>query len=55
VFKANTQIRAVLYFESDPDNGDGTAQQQFRLSDDPPALAALTALAREPYFNPVRR
>jgi hypothetical protein len=52
VVKANPQIRAVLYFESDPDNGDGTAQQQFRLSDDPVALAALAALGREPYFNP---
>jgi hypothetical protein len=53
--KANAQIRAALYFESDPDNGDGTPQQQFRLSDDPTALAALAVVAREPYFNPVRR
>ena len=49
VFQANPQIRAVLYFESDPD-GNGE-QQQFRLSDDPPALAAFAEMAREPYFN----
>ncbi|MDT4989051.1 MAG: hypothetical protein QOI74_3145 [Micromonosporaceae bacterium] len=54
VFKANPQIRAVLYFDSDPDNGDGTPQQQFRISDDPTVLAAFTELAREPYFNPRR-
>ncbi|HEV7899843.1 MAG TPA: hypothetical protein VGP31_18565 [Planosporangium sp.] len=28
---------------------------EFRVSDDPPALAALTELAREPYVNPPRR
>ena len=55
VFKANPQIRAVLYFESDPDNGDGTPQQQFSLEGDPEALAAFASLAREPYFNPARR
>jgi hypothetical protein len=53
VFKANPQIRAVLYFESDPD-GNGP-QQQFSLSADPPALAAFAQLAREPYFNPAGR
>jgi hypothetical protein len=53
VFQANPQIKAVLYFESDPD-GNG-ANQQFRLADDPDALAAFTALAREPYFNQVAR
>nr|WP_240948142.1 endoglucanase [Planosporangium mesophilum] len=55
VFKANPQIRAALYFESDPDNGNGTPTNEFRVSDDPPALAAFTELAREPYFNPPRR
>jgi hypothetical protein len=54
VFKANPQIRAALYFESDPDNGDGTPNNEFRVSDDPPVLAAFTELAREPYFNPKR-
>jgi len=55
VFKANPQIRAVLYFESDPENGDGTARQQFSLSDDPAAMAAFVSFAREPYFNPAHR
>jgi hypothetical protein len=52
VFKANPQIKAVLYFESDPDGN--PSDGQFRLSDDPHALAACVELAREPYFNPVR-
>jgi Glycosyl hydrolase family 26 len=53
VFRANPQIRAVLYFESDPDGH--PAEQQFRLSSDPPVLAAFAEWAREPYFNPGRR
>ena len=55
MFKANPQIRALLYFESDPENGDGTARQQFSLSDDPAAMAAFVSFAREPYFNPAHR
>jgi hypothetical protein len=55
VFKANQQIRAVLYFDSDPENGDGSPRQEFRVSDDPPVLAAFAALARDPYFNPAPR
>lgn len=51
VVQANPQIRAALYFESNPDNGNGP-NQQFRISDDPLALAAFTGLAREPHFNP---
>jgi hypothetical protein len=54
VFKANPQIRAVMYFESDPTDNKG-ANQQFQLSDDPTALAAFQELAREPYFNPLGR
>jgi hypothetical protein len=50
-FKAHPQIRAVMYFESDPIDNDG-ATQQFELSDDPSALAAFQELAKEPYFNP---
>ena len=42
VFKANPQIRAALYFESDPDNGDGTPMQQFQLSHDATVLGAAT-------------
>jgi len=49
-FKAHPQIRAVMYFESDPTDNEG-ATQQFELSDDPAALAAFKSLAREPYFN----
>jgi hypothetical protein len=49
-FKANPQIKAISYFESDPD-GNGV-KQQFRLLDDPPALAGLADLAQDPYFNP---
>lgn len=49
-FKANPQIKAVTYFESDPD-GNGP-KQQFQLSDDPPAFKAFTQLTTDPYFNP---
>jgi hypothetical protein len=49
VFKANPQIRAVSYFESDPDGNPPTLQ--FKLSDDPEAFAALRALYRDPYFT----
>jgi hypothetical protein len=51
VVKANPQIRAALYFDSDPDNGDGTPQQEFRMSDDPAVLTAFRELAADPYFN----
>jgi hypothetical protein len=49
-FKANPQIKAVAYFESDPD-GNGP-NQQFQLSDDRPAFKAFEKLTRDPYFNP---
>ena len=49
-FKAHPQIRAVMYFESDPTDSE-SANQQFELSDDPSALAAFKALADERYFN----
>lgn len=51
VFKANPQVKAVLYFESNPE-GNGS-DGQFRISDDPDALAAFVEWAREPYFNPL--
>ena len=38
-FKANPQIRAVSYFESDPDENPPTLQ--FKVGDDPPAFEAL--------------
>lgn len=50
VFKANPQIKAVAYFESDPDrNG---PNQHFKLSDDPAAFDAFTELTGDPYFRP---
>jgi hypothetical protein len=53
VFKANPQIKAALYFESDP-AGNG-ADGQFSLADDPAALATFRSLARDAYYNQVRR
>lgn len=47
-FKANPQIKAVVYFESNPD-GNGP-KQQFRLVDDPPAWQAFEELTADPYF-----
>jgi hypothetical protein len=52
-FKANPQVKAVAYFESNPE-GNG-ATQQFRLSDDAPAFRAFAELTRDRYFNPGRR
>ena len=49
-FKANRQIKAVAYFESDPE-GNGP-KQQFQLSGDRPAFHAFTRLTQDPYFNP---
>jgi hypothetical protein len=50
VFKANSQVKAVLYFESDPE--DRKPDGMFSISDDPAALTAFIELARDPYFNP---
>lgn len=49
-FKANKQIKAVVYFESDPE-GNGP-KQQFQLAGDQPAFQQFTRLTRDPYFNP---
>jgi hypothetical protein len=49
-FKANRQIKAVAYFESDPE-GNGP-KQQFQLTGDRPAFRAFARLTRDPYFNP---
>jgi hypothetical protein len=49
LFKDNPQIKGVCYFESNPDAN--ATNQQFRVGDDPPALAALRQLATDPYFN----
>jgi hypothetical protein len=49
-FKANTQIKAIAYFESDPE-GNGP-NQQFQLTGDKAAFRAFAALTRDEYFNP---
>jgi hypothetical protein len=49
-FKANRQIKAVAYFESDPE-GNGP-KQQFQLTGDTAAFQAFARLTRDPYFNP---
>jgi hypothetical protein len=49
VFQRNPQIKAVSYFDSNPD-GNGP-EQQFELGD-PPVLSAFVDLARSPWFNP---
>jgi hypothetical protein len=49
-FKANPQIKAVAYFESDP-AGNGP-KQQFQLTGDEPAFSAFARMSKDPYFNP---
>ncbi|MEU4425277.1 glycosyl hydrolase [Actinoplanes sp. NPDC024001] len=49
-FKANKQIKAVAYFESNPE-GNGP-NQQFQLTGDEAAFGAFHSLVRDPYFNP---
>lgn len=49
VFQANRQIKAVVYFESNPDSA--TEQGEFALSDDDTALTAFTESALAGYFN----
>ncbi|GLH98384.1 glycosyl hydrolase [Phytohabitans aurantiacus] len=51
LFKANPQIKAVSYFESDPEGNTGP-KQQFRLADDPSAFAEFRAMAQDRYFRP---
>jgi glycosyl hydrolase family 26 len=49
-FKANPQIKAVTYFESDPEGNPVT--KQFQLTGDKLAFKAFHALVKDPYFNP---
>jgi glycosyl hydrolase family 26 len=49
-FKANPQIKAVAYFESDPDGN--APNKQFQLAGDKPAFKAFHRLVKDPYFNP---
>ncbi|WP_433210769.1 glycoside hydrolase family 26 protein [Dactylosporangium sp. CS-047395] len=52
-FKANPQIRAVLYFESDPTDNKGPTNQ-YMVSDDPDVLGAFrTSLAQDEYYRPM--
>ncbi|KUL36619.1 glycosyl hydrolase [Actinoplanes awajinensis] len=51
-FKVNKQIKAVAYFESDPD-GNGP-NQQFQLTGDKAAFKAFHSLTEDPYFNAQR-
>lgn len=48
VFRRNTQIKAVLYFESNPDHR--TPAGEFALRPDPAPLAAFREAARHPHF-----
>jgi hypothetical protein len=49
-FKANPQIKAIAYFESDPDGNGPT--KQFQLAGDKAAFKAFHRMVRDPYFNP---
>jgi beta-mannanase len=49
-FKANRQIKAVAYFESNP-AGNGP-NKQFRLKGDKRAFQVFKKMTRDPYFNP---
>ena len=49
-FKANPQIKAVAYFESDPEGN--TPNKQFQLAGDKPAFRAFHRMVTDPYFNP---
>jgi hypothetical protein len=49
VFRANPQIKAVLYFESNPQ--ERTEHGEFALSTDEPALASFIETARHPHFR----
>jgi hypothetical protein len=51
-FKANSQIKAISYFESDDDKG---PTGHFRLANDKPAFEAFVELSRDRWFDPNRR
>lgn len=48
--KASPQIRAACYYDSDPVRDHPV--EDYALENDPAALSAFTAMARDPYFNP---
>jgi hypothetical protein len=49
-FKVNPQIKAIAYFESDPEGNGPT--KQFQLTGDKAAFQEFHRLVRDPYFNP---
>ncbi|MGX6602722.1 glycoside hydrolase family 26 protein [Micromonosporaceae bacterium Da 78-11] len=49
-FKANRQIKAITYFESDPEGN--PPKKQFQLTGDRAAFKAYRSLVKDPYFNP---
>jgi hypothetical protein len=51
-FQANPQIKAVCYFDSDPDRSPPTLR--FSLPPGSTELTAFATMARAPYFNPHR-
>jgi glycosyl hydrolase family 26 len=53
VFRANAQIKAVSYFESNP--ADHQDPHNYQIRDDPVALAAFKQMVNDPYFNPAHR
>jgi len=53
LFQADTQIRAVSYFDGDPDGN--KAPLLWGIRDDDEAVAAFAAMARDPYFNPANQ
>lgn len=52
MFRANPQIKAVLYFDGNP-VGHKPAKE-WVIHDDPAAMAAFKEMADDPYFNPDR-
>jgi hypothetical protein len=49
-FRVNPQIKAVSYFDSNPDGA--PPSQQFELVGDPELTSAFAEMARTPYFDP---
>jgi hypothetical protein len=49
-FKANRQIKAIAYFESDPEGN--PPKKQFQLTGDKAAFKAFKSVVKDPYFNP---
>jgi len=52
-FQENPQIKAISYFDSNPDGN--VKSQSYRLPTGSHELAAFAAIARMPYFNPNNR